>query len=105
MVDESSTVETYFNRNYNHNSAIEESLVITDNFGHNVRIARREFATLEDLKNIICTKMQSAYNIEYYVANLKLIHPNNTEIKDIGQTEGIYNLRLVIIPVNCNEHL
>ena len=105
MVDDYSTVETYYVRNdiLNNISSIEEYLEIDDNYGHKVRIARRDFDSMERLKSLICQEMHLLHNVQYNPANLRLIHPSRMEIVEIGQTEGIVNIKLVVVPVVCNN--
>ena len=88
----------------NNNTSIEEILSITDNFGNRILIYRREYENIAALKNVICRKMELLYSVVYRPDNLRLFRLDNHEIVEYMDAEGIFDIRIVVVPVVCDGH-
>ena len=104
MVDNYLAIENFISNNTMDGSSIEESLYICNNFGCRVRIARNEFDTLEGFKILICERMYQEHNVQYYPGNIRLFQLDNSEILEVGDMEGIVNVRMIVVPIICNNH-
>ena len=89
------------------NNTIEEILNINDNFGHKISIYRQEYDSIDKLKNVICSKMELLHSVLYRPNNLRLFRLDNHEIVEYMDAEGIFNIKIVVVPIVCNnvEHI
>ena len=79
-------------------------LNISDNFGHQITIYRNEYNSIDMLKQVICSKMELVHNVVYMSTNLRLFRLDNEEILEYMDAEGVFNIKIVVVPVVCRTH-